>query len=100
MVTTLLIDGMRSAHCARAVYTALAMVPGLAAADVVVGRATLEHDVPLDRRAIEQAVALAGYAVRDVATDRRHLTMLPGSADGSPPAESPAVTGEAGRDRV
>jgi copper chaperone CopZ len=86
MLTTLRIDGMRSAHCARAVYTALAMVPGVAAAEVVVGRATLEHDAPLDVRAIEQAVTLAGYTLRDVSTDRRHLTTRPDSGAAPPPS--------------
>lgn len=76
MVTTLLIGGMRSAHCARAVYTALATVPGIDAAEVVVGRATLEHRAPLDTEALSRAVSLAGYVLRDASTDRRRLALL------------------------
>lgn len=93
MVTTLLLDGMRSAHCARAVHTALAMVPGITAAEVVVGRASLEHTEPLDPRAIDDAVSLAGYAVREIHTERRRLTLL---ADVVPHAPGEAVARKTG----
>ncbi len=92
MVTTLTIDGMRSTHCARAVYTALAMVPGIAVAEVVPGRATLEHDAPLDAGALEHAVALAGYTLRATITRRRHLTLHPDPSTAPSPSETAAPT--------
>lgn len=75
MLTMLTIDGMRSVHCARAVHTSLTRVPGITTATVVVGRATLEHDVALDLVALTRAVEDVGYAVRNIATDRRRLTL-------------------------
>jgi copper chaperone CopZ len=95
METTLLIDGMRSAHCARAVHTALAMVPGIATAEVVVGRATLEHGEPLDANAISQAVTLAGYSLRECTTLRRRLVLL---ADDDTVRSPPAAARDAGDD--
>jgi len=75
MVTTLLIDGMRSVHCARAVFTSLTQVPGIDGADVVMGRATLTHDAPLDDAALRHAVQTVGYEVRTITTDRRILPL-------------------------
>ena len=73
MVTHLVLGGMRSVHCARAVYTALAGVDGITAADVVVGRATIEHDGRATAEALRAAVALVGYEVIDVREERRVL---------------------------
>ena len=63
MTTILTIAGMRSVHCARAVYTALGMVDGVSAADVVVGRAVVEHDARATPEAMHEAVAMVGYEV-------------------------------------
>jgi copper chaperone CopZ len=63
MTTILTIAGMRSVHCARAVYTALGAVEGVASAAVVVGRATVEHDARATPEAMRAAVALVGYEV-------------------------------------
>ncbi|HEX4935890.1 MAG TPA: heavy metal-associated domain-containing protein [Gemmatimonadaceae bacterium] len=83
MVTTVTIDGMRSVHCARAVHTSLARIPGIAAADVVIGRATLEHDAALDPPALAAAIEAVGYSVRSIATDRRRLPLhTPGDGEG------------------
>ena len=73
MVTHLTLGGMRSVHCARAVYTALAGVEGIASARVVVGRATVEHDGRATADALRAAVALAGYEVLEVREERRAL---------------------------
>ncbi|MCC6930291.1 MAG: heavy-metal-associated domain-containing protein [Gemmatimonadaceae bacterium] len=81
MLTTLTIDGMRSVHCARAVHTSLAQVPGIATADVVIGRATLEHDVALDEASLAHAVAAVGYTLRHIETDRRRLPLHDASLD-------------------
>lgn len=75
--TTLRLGGMRSVHCARAVYTALAGVAGIRTADVVVGRAVVEHDAGVPLAALEAAVALAGYTVVEATTERaRRLPLL------------------------
>jgi len=63
MTTILTIAGMRSVHCARAVYTALGTVEGVAAAEVVVGRAIVEHDARATPEAMREAVTMVGYAV-------------------------------------
>lgn len=76
MVTTLYIDGMRTVHCARAIFTALTAVDGIATADVAVGRATLEHAYPLDESALMAAVGAAGYHLREIVSDRRRLSLL------------------------
>lgn len=77
MITTVHIDGMRTVHCVRAVYTAFAGVADLEAAEVVIGLATLEHSRELDATALTSAVALAGYTVRAIASDRRRLRTMP-----------------------
>lgn len=75
-VTILRISGMRSAHCARAVYTAMAGVDGIGTADVVVGRATVEHDGRATPDALREAVALAGYTVTAIEERGRSLPVL------------------------
>ncbi len=75
MVTTLHIDGMRSVHCARAVHTSLTQVEGIASAEVVVGKATLDHEVTLDERALTVAIEGVGYSIREIATERRRLPL-------------------------
>jgi copper chaperone CopZ len=67
---------MRSVHCARAVHAALAGVEGASAAEVTIGRAEVEHDGRATREALEAAVALVGYEVRDVETRGRSLPVL------------------------
>lgn len=76
MVTTLYIDGMRTVHCARAVFASLARVDGITGAEVVVGKATLEHERALDESLLRAAVAAVGYHVREAMTDRRRLSLL------------------------
>jgi len=73
MVTTASISGMTCAHCVRAVFTALAGVPGIDRADVSIGKAVIEHDGSVTREAIRDAVAVAGYEVRETTDDRRTL---------------------------
>ena len=76
MTTILTITGMRSVHCARAVWTALAGVEGVLRAEVVVGRAEVEHDGRATRGALAEAVALAGYTLAGVEERRRSLPLL------------------------
>ena len=68
---------MRSVHCARAVYTALASVPGVETADVVVGRAIVDHDGRATTDALRAAIAIAGYELLDTSEERqRSLPLL------------------------
>ena len=76
MVTTLAISGMRAVHAARAVYTALASVEGIAHANVTLGRAVIEHDGRATPDLLRAAVALAGCEVVGVEEDRRSLPVL------------------------
>jgi len=76
MTTTLAIDGMRSVHCVRAVFTALAAVEGIAHADVQLGRAVIEHDGRATCPALGAAIAIAGYSVRECREQRRTLPTL------------------------
>jgi len=76
MVTTVRISGMTCAHCTRAVFTALAGVPGIARADVKVGSAVIEHDGTVSIDAVKSAVETAGYAVTGAEENRRALPQL------------------------
>ncbi|MCC6770651.1 MAG: heavy-metal-associated domain-containing protein [Gemmatimonadaceae bacterium] len=77
MISTIYIDGMRSVHCARAVYTSLAGVAGIDRADVSIGQAVIEHAGVLDGATVADAVARVGYAVRVVVTERRLPVHVP-----------------------
>lgn len=71
------IGGMRSVHCTRAVYTALATVPGVSGAEVVIGRATIDHDGRATAEALREAIALAGYELLETTEERqRSLPLL------------------------
>ena len=76
IVTTLAIGGMRSVHCVRAVYTALAAVEGIARAEVALGSARIEHDGRATADALAAAVAVAGYEVVESREARRTLPLL------------------------
>ena len=77
MQTTVSISGMTCAHCVRAVFTSLAGVAGIDRADVSIGRAVIEHGRTVRPEEIRAAVALAGYEVTDIGTDRRTLPIAP-----------------------
>jgi copper chaperone len=70
------IGGMRSVHCARAVYTALASVPGVTSAEVVVGRATIDHDGRATPEALRAAIDVAGYELLDTTEERQRTLPL------------------------
>jgi copper chaperone CopZ len=57
----LTIAGMPAVHAVRAVYTALAGVPGIVRAEVSLGTAVVEHDGTVTRATLADAVALAGF---------------------------------------
>lgn len=77
MTTTVSIAGMTCAHCVKAVFTSLAGVPGIARADVSIGKAVIEHDGSVTAEAIRDAVAVAGYEVTGSTDDRRTLPIAP-----------------------
>ena len=77
MKTTASISGMTCAHCVRAVFTALAGVVGIDSADVSIGRAIIEHNGTVTPEDIRNAIAVAGYEVKDVKIDRRSLPLKP-----------------------
>jgi copper chaperone CopZ len=73
MLTTVTVDGMTCQHCVRAVFTALAAVPGIQRADVSIGLAAVEHDGTVTVEQLRDAIAVAGYTVKDGTTNRRSL---------------------------
>lgn len=77
MTTAVSISGMTCAHCVRAVFTSLGGVPGVARADVSIGRAVIEHDPSVTPEMIRDAIAIAGYSVTDFRSDRRTLPLAP-----------------------
>lgn len=68
----LVVNGMTCAHCEQALRAELGGVPGVIGveADAATGRVLLRHAGPLERVAVESAVAEAGYSVMSWATDR------------------------------
>jgi copper chaperone CopZ len=77
MKTTASISGMTCAHCIRAVFTALAGVEGIDRADVSIGQAIIEHDGTVTPEEIRDAIAVAGYEVKEIKIDRRTLPLAP-----------------------
>lgn len=71
MVSILSISGMIAVHSKRAVFTALSGVPGVAFAEVEMGRAVVEHDASTTADALREAVALAGCEVTSMSIERR-----------------------------
>lgn len=67
---------MRTVHCARALYTALATVDGIEWADVVVGRATIAHDGRATEPLLAHAAALTGFTIVAVHHRRGALPLL------------------------
>jgi copper chaperone CopZ len=71
------IGGMHSVHAARAVYTALAAVPGVTTAEVALGRASIDHDGTASVAAVRAAIELAGYELLETTEERqRSLPLL------------------------
>jgi copper chaperone len=76
MITRARVDGMSCQHCVRAVFTALTAVEGITRADVSIGAIEVEHDGGVTIEQLREAVAVAGYAVRDGTTNRRSLPLI------------------------
>ena len=75
MITRIRIEGMSCQHCVRAVFTALAAVDGISRAEVRIGSAEVEHDGSVTVDALRDAVAVAGYSVREQVRSRRELPL-------------------------
>ena len=71
MVSILTISGMVAVHAKRAVFTALAGVPGVVSAQVEMGQAVVEHSPSTTSEALREAVALAGCEVASIRIERR-----------------------------
>jgi copper chaperone CopZ len=85
MVSILTISGMIAVHSKRAVFTALAGVAGIAAAQVELGRATIEHDERATTDAIEAAIESVGCRVLTIErASGRSLPVFGASADSLP----------------
>jgi copper chaperone CopZ len=78
MTSTLTIAGMIAVHSKRAVFTALAGVPGVHSAEVELGRAVVDHDETATREAIATAIEAVGCTLVDMAPEvsRRSLPLL------------------------
>ena len=67
---------MKTVHCVRAVFQALAGVPGLTRADVSLGRADVDIVGEVEASQLAAAVELAGYRLRDISAAPRNLPLL------------------------
>ena len=74
----LIIEGMLAVHAKHAVFAALAGVEGLSRADVELGRAIVEFDVPRSDAAavLTAAIEAAGFTVKSIRALPRALPML------------------------
>jgi copper chaperone CopZ len=66
---------MTCQHCIRAVFTSLSGVEGILRADVSLGAVEVEHDGRVTVDQLREAIAVAGYEVRDATVDRRRLPL-------------------------
>ena len=76
MITRARVEGMTCQHCVRAVFTALGAVEGITRADVSLGAIEVEHDGRVTVEQLRDAVAVAGYVVREAETNRRVLPLM------------------------
>jgi len=76
MITRVRVEGMTCQHCVRAVFTALTAVEGITRADVSIGTVEVEHDGRVRVAQLRDAIAVAGYSVRDGETNRRALPLI------------------------
>ncbi len=70
------IDGLLSVHAVRAVWTALTAVPGVVGAEVSMRGAILDTEGPVDRQALEEALAMAGVQLAGMTVEKGQLPLL------------------------
>jgi copper chaperone len=76
MITRARVEGMSCQHCVRAVFTALTPVEGIVRADVSIGAIEVEHDGRATIEKLREALAVAGYTLSNVETNRRALPLV------------------------
>lgn len=67
---------MKTVHCVRAVFQALAGVPGITRADVSIGGADVDIEGEVPASLVAAAVELAGYRLLDVSPAPRTLPVI------------------------
>lgn len=70
---------MRGEHCKRALFTALTPVTGITSAEVSLGCITVEHDSTVTEQDLRDAIAVTGYVITGVGTERRSLPVMDSS---------------------
>lgn len=70
------LDGLIAVHAVRAVWTALAAVPGILAAEVTMAGAVLEVEGALDRDALDVALAAAGVRLVGITVEQQRILPL------------------------
>ncbi len=69
------LDGLVAVHAARAAYTALAAIDGVASVEIERGTAWVEHDGRADRARCAEALAVVGLTIRSARTERSLPTL-------------------------
>jgi copper chaperone CopZ len=70
------IEGLLSVHAVRAVWTALAAVPGVLHAEVSMKGAVLDTEGPVDRLQLEACLEQAGVRVLGLTVEKGSLPVL------------------------
>lgn len=70
------LDGLVAVHAVRAVWTALAAVPGIVSAEVTMAGAVIELEGPLDRAALDDALDAAGTRVTRIVVEQERILPL------------------------
>jgi copper chaperone CopZ len=67
---------MKTVHCVRAVFQALAGVPGVTRAEVQVGQADIDVAGALSEEALARALDVVGYRLKGVRAAPRALPVI------------------------
>jgi len=73
MITRARVEGMRSRHCIRAVFTSLAAVEGIERAEVGMGWIEVVHEARVTFSTMREAVGEMGYGLVE---ERRMLSVV------------------------
>ena len=69
------LDGVIAVHAARAAYTALATMRGVASVEMERGTAWVEHDGRVDAAHCADALAVVGLSIRSATAERSLPTL-------------------------
>jgi copper chaperone CopZ len=75
VITSVVVAGMKTEHCKRAVFTSLAALDGITRADVQLGMVHVEHNGSVTIDQLRGAIAVAGYEVTHGTEQRRILPL-------------------------